>query len=61
MNWFNAEEQTPPLPLIKKAVFGTGHRQSYPLEWEDVTLLEDLRALAEADTRMGDRLAGYSF
>ena len=31
-----------------KGVFSTGRQQSYPLEWEDITL--DLRALAEADT-----------
>ena len=31
-----------------KGIFGTGHQQSYPLEWEEITI--DLRALAEADT-----------
>ena len=31
-----------------KGVFGTGRQQSYPLEWEEITI--DLRALAEADT-----------
>ena len=31
-----------------KGVFSTGRQQSYPLEWEDITI--DLRALAEADT-----------
>ena len=32
-----------------KGVFGTGRQQSYPLEWEDLTL--DLRALATAPER----------
>ena len=32
-----------------EGVFGAGHQQSYPLEWEDITI--DLRALAEADTK----------
>ena len=53
MNWFNAEERRRP-DSDKKRVFGTGGRQSYPLEWEDVTIdiRADIRALAEADTEL---------
>ena len=44
MYWSNAEKRRHP----KAGVSGTGRRQqSYPIEWEDITI--DLRALAEAD------------
>ena len=46
MNWSNAVSRRP--DSNTNGVFGTGHRQPYPLEWEDITI--DLRALAEADT-----------
>ena len=45
MNWSNVVSRP---ASGTKGVFGTGREQSYPLEWEDITL--DLRALAEADT-----------
>ena len=45
MNWSNAVSRP---ASGSKGVFGLGHQQSYPLEWEEITI--DLRALAEADT-----------
>ena len=47
MNWSNAESRRRPASGTKR-VFGTGRDQSYPLEWEEITI--DIRALAEADT-----------
>ena len=47
MNWSNAEKRRRPASGTKR-VFGMGRQQSYPLEWEEITI--DLRALAEADT-----------
>ena len=43
MNWSNAENRRLS-PSDTKGVFATGRPQSYPLEWEEITL--DLRALA---------------
>ena len=48
MDWSNAENRHSP-ESVTKAGFGTGRPQSYPIEWEEITLLENLRALAEAD------------
>ncbi len=45
MYWSNAVSRP---DSDTKGVFGTGRQQSYPLEWEEITI--DLRALAEADT-----------
>ncbi len=42
MIWSNAESRR-----LLRGGFGTGRQQSYPIEWEDITL--DLRALAAAD------------
>ena len=44
MNWSNAVSRP---DSDTKGVFGTGRQQSYPLEWEEITL--DIRASAEAD------------
>ena len=43
MRWSHALSR----PDSDTGVFGTGRQQSYPLEWEEITL--DLRALVEAD------------
>ena len=43
MNWSNAEKRRLPASGTKR-VFGMGRQQSYPLEWEEITI--DLRALA---------------
>ena len=48
MSWSNAENRHSP-ESVTKAGFGRGRPQSYPIEWEEITLLEDLRALAETD------------
>ena len=42
MVWSNAESRR-----LFRGGFGTGRQQSYPIEWEDITL--DLRTLAAAD------------
>ena len=45
MYWSNAVSRP---DAVTNGVFSTGRQQSYPLEWEEITI--DLRALAEADT-----------
>ena len=43
LSWSNAANRRLP-PSDTRGVFGTGRPQSYPIEWEDITI--DLRALA---------------
>ena len=56
MNWSNVKYNRRPDYSVNRARFRTERPQSYPIEWEDITV--DLRALA-ADSESGGHLAGY--